>query len=262
MVPETLSQKKKKRGAHMYDLEPSPQKKRPHSLPGQLANSEDDYVDDMPAVEEVEERVPETSQVQPEGEGPDGLGIVDGLQMDVGSVPKKKRGRSRKSGASAISAAGPEPEAPVSTAVEDDSRAADSNIPSSPPLPVKRQRGRPRKSGASSMSALALDAESNLDQVDEATHVEPKPNRKTRPEKETTSTSNGDGSSKLHKKHHEKLHDLSPISDRRLLKYPSDPLDPARRRLRPLRQPWRITQLLLSSIASTILRLRLIRTAR
>jgi hypothetical protein len=196
MVPETLSQKKKKRGAHMYDLEPSPQKKRPHSLPAQLANSEDDYVDDTPAIEEVEERVPETSQVQPEGEGPDGLGIVDGLQMDFGLMPKKKRGRPRKSGASAISAAGPAPEAPVSTAVEDDSRAADSNIPSSPPLPVKRQRGRPRKSGASSMSAPALDAESNLDQADEATHVEPKPNRKTRPEKETNSTSNGDGSSK------------------------------------------------------------------
>jgi hypothetical protein len=180
----------------MYDLEPSPQKKRPHSLPTQLTNSEDDYVDDTPAVEEVEERVPETSQVQPEGEGADGLGIVDGSQMDFGLMPKKKRGRPRKSGASAISAAGPEPEAPVSTAVEDDSRAADSNIPSSPPLPVKRQRGRPRKSGASSMSAPILDAKSNLDQVDEATHVEPEPNRKTRPGKETNSTSKVDGSSK------------------------------------------------------------------
>jgi hypothetical protein len=178
----------------MYDLEPSPEKKRPHSLPAQLANSENEYVEDTSAVEGVEERVPETSQAQPEDEGPEYLGIVVGLQMDVGSVPKKKRGRPRKSDESAISAAGSILEAPVSTAAEE--RAADGNIPSSPPLPIKRQRGRPRKSGESSMSAPALDTASSPNQVDEAAHVEPKPNRKTHPGKETDSTSNGDGSSK------------------------------------------------------------------
>ena len=179
----------------MYDLDPSPQKKRLHSLPAQLVDSENENLEVTPVVEEMEERVPETSRAQPEEGGADALGIADGLQMDFGLMPRKKQGRPRKSGASAISAAGPEPEAPVSTAPEDDSRAADGYIPSSPPLPVKKQRGRPRKSGASSMSAPALDAEPILDPVDDAAHVEPKPNRKTRPEKETNSTSNGDGSS-------------------------------------------------------------------
>lgn len=179
----------------MYDLDPSPQKKRLHSLPAQPADSEKEHAEATPAVGEVEERVPETSQAQAEDGGADALEIVDGLQMNVGSMPKKKRGRPRKSGASATSAAGPEPEAPVSTAPEDESRAADGYIPFSPPLPVKKQRGRPRKSGESSMSAPALDAELIPDPVDEAAHVEPKPNRKARPGKETNSTSNGDGSS-------------------------------------------------------------------
>ena len=182
LVSETSSQKKKnKRGAQMYDLEPSPQKKRPHSLPAQLAKSGKDYVDKTPEVEEMEERVPETSQAQPEDEDADGLGTVDGPQVDVESIPMKKRGRPRKSDQTVVSAAGFEPEAPVSTAVKNDPRAEDVNIPSSPPLPVKRKRGRPRKSGDDSMSAPALDAGSILDQVDEAAHAEPKPKRKTRP---------------------------------------------------------------------------------
>ena len=130
----------------MYDLDPSPQKKRLHSLPAQLVDSENENLEVTPVVEEVEARVPGTSQAQPEDGGADALGIVDGLQMDVGSMPKKKRGR-------------------------------------------------PRKSGESSISAPALDAELILDPVDEAAHVEPKPNRKARPGKETNSTSNGDGSS-------------------------------------------------------------------
>ncbi|KAG9199422.1 hypothetical protein G6514_008487 [Epicoccum nigrum] len=195
LLSETSSQKKKKkRGAHMYDLEPSPEKKRPHSLPAQLANSENEYVEDTLAVEGVEERVPETSQAQPEDEGLESLGIVVGLQMDAGSVPKKKRGKPYKSDEGTMSAAGSILEAPVSTAAEE--RAADGNIPSSPPLPIKRQRGRPRKSGESSMSGPALDTASSPNQVDEAAHFEPKPNRKTHPGKETDSTPNGDGSSK------------------------------------------------------------------
>ena len=180
----------------MYDLEPSPQKKRPHSLPAQLAKSGKDYVDKTPEVEEMEERVPETSQAQPEDEDADGLGTVDGPQVDVESIPMKKRGRPRKSDQTVVSAAGFEPEAPVSTAVKNDPRAEDVNIPSSPPLPVKRKRGRPRKSGDDSMSAPALDAGSILDQVDEAAHAEPKPKRKTRPGNETNPASISDGSSK------------------------------------------------------------------
>lgn len=196
LVSETSQKKKNKRGAHMYDLEPSPQKKRPHSLPAQLASSDNEYAEVTPAVEEVEDRVSETSQAKPGDEGADGLKIVDGLHMVVGSVPKKKRGRLRKSDASAISTADPELVTPVFTAVEHDSTATDGNIPSSPPLPIKRQRGRPRKSGQSSISAQATTAERAPDQPGEAADVEPRPNQKTLFD-ETGPMSTSDGGSKV-----------------------------------------------------------------
>lgn len=144
----------------MYDLNPSPQKKkRPHSLPAHGAAYDDDLrSEDIRTALEVEEGVPETSQAQPED---DPLAdIRERVDPLVSTHPRKQRGRFRESVGIMSS---PVPSNTGNVKVQAASRARGKSrptveeIPSSPPLSLQdkdsavsdKSGGQPRKSGES-----------------------------------------------------------------------------------------------------------------
>lgn len=159
---------RKARGKLMYDIDPSPQKKR-SSLPAQIAALED----------EEEDMVPETSQVQPDDDAP--AEIPEGLDV---SAPKEDM-----FGDDDIVDA---PTSPVAPPQE--------NASSAP----KKWRGRPRKSGDSVASrpsdAGTAEAEEKIQEdvhedVQERTErhiVAVKPKRKARPERDIDTNTNGE----------------------------------------------------------------------
>ncbi|KAH6629301.1 hypothetical protein C7974DRAFT_453965 [Boeremia exigua] len=165
-VPEG---RRKVRGEKLYEIEPSPEKKRPQSLPAGASLEED--------------TVPETSQAN---EGDELLAIGDAaavqqvetedmeienaalspaapLQKQPVSLSKKSRGRPRKSGESVVSAVSSEVNTAMTVPLDEPFRNGD--IPSSPPVvsshepsTTKKPRGRPRKSGEYAPSPVS-DAE-------------------------------------------------------------------------------------------------------
>ncbi|KAF2998655.1 hypothetical protein E8E13_007922 [Curvularia kusanoi] len=194
LAPEKSSQKKL-RGSQMYDLEPSPQKrKRPHSLPAQLVDSGDEQAEDISEAVD-EERVPETSRVQPEDAGTDGQGIVVEPQTETAVAPKKRRGRPRKSAESTVSVAVLDVGTQLLAAAGKGSEAVEADIRSSPPVPPtkpKKQQSKLLEGGES--AAVAEDARTADSPGPEPVvpAVGLKPKRKTRPGKDTSSALNGE----------------------------------------------------------------------
>jgi hypothetical protein len=151
---------RKARGKQMYDIEPSPQKKRA-SLPAQIAALEDEDEDDdivsetsqVQLDDDAPAEIPETLDVSAPKEAFGDDDIVDAptspiapLQEEMPSVTKKQRGRPRKSGDNIASLAdgGDETEEVV--------LMAEVGLVSSA---TKKQRGRPPKSGNSVTSSAA-----------------------------------------------------------------------------------------------------------
>ena len=126
------SSQRRVRGERMYDIDPSPQKRRPRSLPTQVPAIEDDeeQAEESASTRENEDMLPETGQVQPEDGVPaelldseqapavdenlEGAGHVRNVSRppmapvheEVSSATKKRRGRppKLKSGESKASA--------------------------------------------------------------------------------------------------------------------------------------------------------------
>ncbi|KAJ4983681.1 hypothetical protein SVAN01_10839 [Stagonosporopsis vannaccii] len=197
LVSEALP--KKVRGDKLYEIEPSPEKKRPHSLPSRAAALERDGFTEEFVMAEDNEMVPESSQARTEKDlSADSAGVQGRLAGDdqasealvspaapvqkPGAGAKKLRGRPRKSGESTATASLPEAGTlEVQTLVAHNVHPEDVEIihlPSSPPeLPLQEEesavptnrRGRPRKSGESSTST-------RLSEVDQpATHEKNEP---------------------------------------------------------------------------------------
>ncbi|KAJ4371882.1 hypothetical protein N0V86_008436 [Didymella sp. IMI 355093] len=152
---------KKARGKQMYDIEPSPQKKRA-SLPAQIAALEDEDDDIVLETSQVQSdddasaEIPETLDVSAPKEAFGDDDIVDAPtspiappQEEVTSVTKKQRGRPRKSGDSVASLADGEDE------TEEVILMAETGVVSSAAM---KQRGRPRKSINSGAYSAAEEA--------------------------------------------------------------------------------------------------------
>lgn len=161
---------RKARGKLMYDIDPSPQKKR-SSLPAQIAALED----------EEEDMVPETSQVQPDDDVP--AEIPESLDV---SAPKEDL-----FGDDDIVDA---PTSPVAPPQEKASSAP------------KKQRGRPRKSGDSVASRpsdagtaevgedIQEEVQEEVQELTERHVIAVKPKRKARPERDIDTNTSGEAS--------------------------------------------------------------------
>ncbi|KAF1925065.1 uncharacterized protein M421DRAFT_424092 [Didymella exigua CBS 183.55] len=145
---------KKARGKQMYDVGPSPEKKR-SSLPAQIAALEDEEDVILPETSQVQPNddesaeIPETLDVSAPTEAFGDNDILDpptspvASSEEVAPATKKQRGRPRKGGDSVSSLAAEEVEfeQPASSVTE----LSDEDASSAP----KKRRGRPRKSGDS-----------------------------------------------------------------------------------------------------------------
>ncbi|KAJ8106106.1 hypothetical protein OPT61_g9761 [Boeremia exigua] len=198
------------RGEKMYDIELSPQKKRPASSPSRTGSSDDGTSDDGDVVLE-------TSQVQPDNEGivdvvvteeatdTRGISVEDDQPNHVAAEPvvitgesprpippKRGRGRPRKSGASTASLPPTEVctvEALDAAAVEPEA-AVEPDVPSSPPVlstnegsatAATKQPEGPSQSGDGTVSSPVL-ASPKADQKEKAAprFLSPKIKRKAR----------------------------------------------------------------------------------
>ncbi|KZM24173.1 uncharacterized protein EKO05_0010839 [Ascochyta rabiei] len=79
---------RKPRGAKVYDIEPSPQKRT--TLPVQVAAPEEEGQDEVDPADQVEDMVPETSQADPEAEQTDGSVESADLPAQDSSVALKR----------------------------------------------------------------------------------------------------------------------------------------------------------------------------